>query len=97
MREPEALAAQHTNLDLNHVEPTGVLGDKVELQPAQHATRFTSGKGLVERASGVGRQIVEYDADPLRLGEVNVSELAHAGGEVHCGAAIGDLTLRQER
>src|ERR1700687_2009740 len=41
--------------EIRHVEPTGVLGDKVELQPAQHATRFTSGKGLVERASRVRR------------------------------------------
>ena len=33
----------------------GVLGDKMELQPAQHATRFTSGKGLVERGGRVRR------------------------------------------
>ena len=27
------------------------------------------------------------------LGKVNVSKLAHAGGEVHCGAAVGDFDL----
>ena len=27
------------------------------------------------------------------FGKVNVGEFAHAGGEVHCGAAVGDLDL----
>jgi hypothetical protein len=30
----EALAAQHAEFDLNHVEPAGVFGDILELQPA---------------------------------------------------------------
>jgi len=36
----EALTAQHTDLDLDHVQPAGVLGNIVELQSAQHASRF---------------------------------------------------------
>ena len=39
----EALAAQHADFDLDHVEPAGVLGDVVELQPAQHPSRFGGG------------------------------------------------------
>ena len=31
----QALAAQHTDLDLDHVEPTGMLGGVVELEAAQ--------------------------------------------------------------
>ena len=31
----EALAGQHTDLDLHHVQPTGMLGDIMELQAAQ--------------------------------------------------------------
>jgi hypothetical protein len=30
----QALAAQHANLDFDHVQPTGVLWGKMELQPA---------------------------------------------------------------
>ena len=62
----EALAAQHADLDLDHVQPAGVLGDIVELQPAQHPSRFAGGEGLVERAGRVRRQIVEHDPDALR-------------------------------
>src|ERR1700738_1717247 len=36
----EALAAQHADLDLDHVEPTGMLGGVVEFQPAQNSPGF---------------------------------------------------------
>jgi hypothetical protein len=36
----QALAAQDTDLDLDHVEPAGVLGSVVELQTAQDAASF---------------------------------------------------------
>jgi hypothetical protein len=32
----QALAAQHADLDLDHVEPTGMLGGVVELEAAQN-------------------------------------------------------------
>jgi hypothetical protein len=52
-----------------------------------------SGESLVERACGMGRQIVHDDTDPLRGGKVNVSKVAHAVGEVDCSAAAGDFDL----
>ena len=36
----QALAAQDADLDLDHVEPAGVLGGVVELQAAQNAPGF---------------------------------------------------------
>src|SRR5205807_9903579 len=65
----------------------------MELQPAQHPSCLAGREGLVERAGGVRRQVVEDNPDPFCLGEVNVSELAHAGGEVHRGAAVGNFDL----
>src|SRR3954447_4130489 len=44
----QALAAQHPDLDLGHVEPARMLGGEVELQPAQDAMRLRGGEGLVE-------------------------------------------------
>ena len=41
----EALAAQHADLALDHVEPTGVLGSVVELQAAQNAPGFGGWEG----------------------------------------------------
>jgi hypothetical protein len=65
----QALAAQHANLDLDHVEPAGVLGNVVELQSAPDVTRLCRGEGLIERAGEVCRQIVEDDLDALCLGK----------------------------
>ena len=89
----KALGRQHADLDLHHVQPTGMLGDIVELQSAQHPSGLLSRECLVERAGRVGRQIVENDTDTPGLGKVNVSKFAHAGGEIDCGPALGDFHL----
>ena len=89
----EALGRQHADLDLDHVEPAGVFGNVVELQSAQQAARLWRREGLVERPGGVGGQIIEDNADTLGLWEVQVGKFAHAGGEVDCGPALGDLDL----
>src|SRR4249919_1392242 len=39
----ETLAGQDADLDLDHVEPACVLGDVMELQAAQNASRFRPG------------------------------------------------------
>jgi hypothetical protein len=85
------LAAQDADFDLHHVEPAGVLGRVVELQPAQHAARFGGRKGLVQRAGRICRQIVQDDAGAFRFRELDITELAHAGGEVHGGLALALL------
>ena len=51
----EALAAEHADFDLDHVQPAGVLGDVVELQSLQHAARLARRESLVERAGRMGR------------------------------------------
>lgn len=38
----EALAAQHANLDLDHAQPAGMLGDAVEL--SQQRRRASAGR-----------------------------------------------------
>src|ERR1700758_23804 len=87
----EALGAQDADLDLDHVEPRGMLGRVMELQAAQDAMRLGRGEGFVEGPRGMRRQIVEHDADPLGLGIMKVHEITHAFGEVARGAAVGDL------
>ena len=89
----QALAAQDSDLDFNHVEPAGVLGDIVELQSAQNPARFVWREGPLEHAGRLRRQIVEHDADELRLGEVNVREIAHTDGKVDASSAVGDFDL----
>src|SRR5271157_5325744 len=87
----ETLAFEHADLDLNHVEPAGVLRCVVELKPSERAARFGRWECGVESGSGVGGEVVEDDADALGLWEVDIDELAHAKGEVVSGAMISDL------
>src|SRR5271166_5794036 len=87
----ETLSFEHADLDLNHVEPAGVLRCVVELKPPEHAARYGRWECGVESGSGVGGEVVEDDADALGLWEVDIDELAHAKGEVVSGAMIGDL------
>ena len=46
----EALLLEHADLDLDHIEPAGMLGDVVKLQAAQDARRVAHGHD-------VGRQV----------------------------------------
>ena len=89
----KALAGEDADLDLNHVEPTGVLGNVVELDAAKQAPRFFSWEGLIEGAGRIGRQIVEHDADAFGLGIMEVGEFAHVDGEVDRRAALGGFPL----
>ena len=61
----QALAAQHADLDLDHVEPAGVLGGEVELQTAQDAPGFGGLKGLIEGTGRVGVQVILHNPDAL--------------------------------
>ena len=89
----EALAAQDADLDLDHVEPAGVLWGEVELDAAQDPSRLRGRQGLVEGGGGMGREVVENDSDPLGLGIMDVDEVSHAGGEVRGGAPARDLDV----
>ena len=55
----KALLYHHPDLDLDHVEPAGVLRRVVELDPPEDAAGLVRRKGFVERRRRVGRQVVE--------------------------------------
>ena len=74
----EALAFEHADLDLNHVEPAGVLGRVVELEPPEHAAGLGRWEGGVESGGSVGGEVVEDDADALGFWEVDVDKLTQA-------------------
>ena len=87
----ETLATEYTDLD--HIEPARVLWGVMELEALKDAMRLRGGEGLVERAGGMGREVVEHDANELGLGVIEIDELAHASGEVASGSLVGDLDL----
>ena len=76
----QALAAKHADLDLDHVEPTGMLGGVVELDAAQNSPSFGWRESFVKRAGRVGRQVILHDPDALGVGIMDIDEFAHAVG-----------------
>src|SRR6202163_2184304 len=89
----QALAAEHANLDLDHVEPTGMLWGVVEFDAAQNSPGFGGRECLVEGAGRVGRQVVLYDPDARSIGIMDIDKFAHASGVVFCRPPLGDLDL----
>ena len=72
----QALAAEHADLDLDHVEPTGMLGGVVELQAPQNSPGFGGRECLIEGAGRMGRQVVLHDPDAGGIGIMDIDELA---------------------
>ena len=78
----ETGSAQHAELDFRHVQPTGVFGRMVKLQPFHDASGFRWCKGLVQRRHAVSVQIVEDHADHWGMGIGHIHHPAHLVGEV---------------
>ncbi len=87
----ETLRRQDADFDFDHVQPTGVLGDIVKLQTAQHAAGFCGRKRLVERSRRVGREVVQHEAGALGAGVVDVDKTAQLLGEIDGCAARCDF------
>ena len=64
----QALAAEHADLDLDHVEPAGMLGGVVELQALQNAAGFGGRECFIEGAGRMGRQVVLHNPDARGIG-----------------------------
>ena len=86
----EALATQHAQLDLCHVQPTAMLWGVVELQALQYPPCLHRGKGLVQRCRPVGIEVVQHDPNPLRLGVGFVHQPPHLVGKVLHPPLLGD-------
>ena len=56
----KTLLIQYPELNLHPIEPTRVLGDEMELQPAQHLSGHRRREDLVECCGVVRREIVEH-------------------------------------
>jgi hypothetical protein len=70
---------------------------EVELQAAEDAVRLRRREGLIEGTQGMGRQVVEHDADLLGAWIVQIDQVAHALGKVAAARLSVTLTLRQGR
>lgn len=62
-RPREAAALEDPDLDLSLVQPTPMLGRGMELQPVQDGAGLCGREGVVERAGGVGIEVVLDQVD----------------------------------
>jgi hypothetical protein len=67
--------------------------ERTRFEAAQDAAGLGGGKGLVEGAGGMDRQIVLHDTDAGGLGVMDIDEFAHAVSIIHGGAPFGDFDL----
>ena len=74
----EALALQHADLALDHIEPAGVFRGVVGNSRRRRMRRASARKCLIQRAGGMDRQIVLHDTDAGGIGVVDIDEFAHA-------------------
>jgi hypothetical protein len=81
----QALAGEDAELNLRHVEPTGVFGRVVKLQPAQEPPGFSGREGFVEAGRLVRVQVVHNEANTFRFWVAYVDQLLHLSGEVELG------------
>lgn len=65
----------------------------VKFEAAQDAASLGRRECLIQRASGMDRQIVLHDADAGRVGILDVDEFAHAVRVVYGGAAVCNLDV----
>ncbi len=69
----EALAPEHGELELGHVQPRAVLGRVMKLETPEEAEGFGGRKCLIERRRTVCREIVQDDHNLLGLGIMGAS------------------------
>ena len=86
----ETLLGEDIDLDFGHVEPTGVLGRVMEFKFLHEPTCFVWRKGLIEGATNMGVQIVQYQTNPASGGEFDVNECPNRMCPLQFGAPFGD-------
>ena len=86
----QALTAEDRELDLDHVEPGGVLGRVVERQLLREPPGLWCREGGVERSGGVGVQVIDHKSDACSVGELLVDEPPDHLGDVLLAMMVGD-------
>jgi hypothetical protein len=84
----QALALPHRELQLRHVQLTGMLGGVVKLQWLRQPPRFLRCKGRIQRRT-MRIQVVEHDPNCLRRRIQNLAEVLHLLGKVALGPLLG--------
>src|SRR5579859_1355554 len=86
----ETLVAENRQFAFCNVQPTAVFGSRVKFELAGDAACFGRWKGGVQRGDLVGVEIVQHDANDLRIGIAFVHQPLHLVCKVDRRAPLGD-------
>src|SRR5215216_188726 len=86
----QALASEHTQLDLGHVQPRAVLGCVMNLQLTSDAPGLGWGERFIQGGGSMGVEVVQNQHDLLGLWVVDVYQLLYAMRPVDLGSPLGD-------
>ena len=86
----QALTAEDTDLDLRHIQPTGVLGRVAGLDSAQELCGCARPQHIVEALPEVGAHVVQHQVNSARLGVCGGEQFADEGNEVNLDAMLSD-------
>src|SRR5690606_7403466 len=84
----QALATQHTQLDLSHIEPAAMLGCEMEFQSIQNAASLRRLKGFIQGSRDMSIQIVLHHDTSLGIREVLMNHLIDTVSPIHLRASI---------
>src|SRR5260370_12818797 len=87
----QALALQNSDLDLGHIQPAGMLGRVVELNPAQHCHGRFHTEHFLEALAQMRVEVVQHQVDLAHLGISPAQHPADEGDKIDLGAPGSDL------
>src|SRR5579875_206615 len=89
----QALASQHGEFDLSHIQPTPMFGRVVELQPAGNPARLLWLECLIQRSWSMGIQIIQHDSDLWRVRKMHIDQFLHRCGKILLCPSLGDFYM----
>lgn len=89
----ETLALEDSDLDLCHVQPTGVSGSVVKLDATQDARRHLGPEHLLEAAGQMGVEVVRDQVNLAHTPLAAAQDAANKADNVGLGAPFGQLRM----
>ena len=86
----QALPTEDSNLDLNHIQPTGVLWGVAKLHTAQALLGCAYSQDIVKTLSEVGVQVIQHQVNSTGLGVCASEQPGDEGNKVDLSPALGD-------
>jgi len=89
----KALAAEHVQFNLSHIEPATMFGSETELQAFKNSTSHSRFECFMQGRWLMGAKVVQRYLNKLGVRKVDINQVSYAMSEVDHGASVGDLDM----